>query len=77
MIGHVSPEAARGGPLAAVRDGDVIDIDVANRRVDVDVARAEIARRLAAWNPPPARYDTGVFAKYARTVSSASTGATT
>jgi dihydroxy-acid dehydratase len=77
MIGHVSPEASRGGPLAAVRDGDIVSIDVSRRLLDVEVARTGILERLAEWRPPPPRYETGVFAKYARAVSSASTGATT
>jgi dihydroxy-acid dehydratase len=76
-IGHVSPEASRGGPIAAVREGDIISLDVPNRRLDLDVAEAELAARLAAWRAPEPRYKTGVMAKYARTVSSASTGAVT
>jgi dihydroxy-acid dehydratase len=77
MVAHIAPEAALGGPLAAVRDGDVISIDVTTRRVDVELDDAEIAARLAAWTPPEPRYATGVFAKYAATVSSASLGAVT
>ncbi|HEY2905506.1 MAG TPA: dihydroxy-acid dehydratase [Vicinamibacterales bacterium] len=77
MIGHTSPEASRGGPLAVVRDGDVVTIDVGSRRLDVDVPESEMRTRLTEWRPPAPRYLTGVFAKYARTVSSASTGATT
>ena len=76
-IGHVSPEASRGGPIAAIREGDTIVIDVAKRRIDVDVSDAEIASRLAAWKAPAPRYQTGVMAKYARMVSSASMGAVT
>ena len=77
MVGHVSPEASRGGPLAAVRNGDIVTIDIASRRLDVDVAASEVRARLSEWRPPSPRYVTGVFAKYARAVSSASTGATT
>jgi dihydroxy-acid dehydratase len=77
MVGHVSPEAARGGPLAVVRDGDSIVIDITGRRVDLEVADAEIRERLAAWKAPAPRYASGVFAKYARLVSSASVGAVT
>ena len=76
-VGHVSPEASRGGPLAAVRDGDTIVLDVEKRRLEVDVPAGEIEKRLASWSAPMPRYRTGVFAKYARLVSSASTGAIT
>jgi dihydroxy-acid dehydratase len=75
MVGHVSPEAFRGGPLAAVADGDVITIDVEAGRLDVALADEEIARRLAEWTPPPASYDFGVFARYRACVGSASEGA--
>ena len=78
MVGHVAPEAARGGPIAAVRDGDTITIDVDARRIDVDLADDEIARRVAAYEPPPSRDRTGVLAKYAELVgSSAAEGAVT
>ena len=77
MVGHVAPEAARGGPIAAVRDGDTVTIDVAARRIDVDLPDEEIAVRAAAWRPPPNPYRTGVLAKYEAQVGSASTGATT
>jgi len=77
MVGHVAPEAARGGPLAFVRDGDPVVIDVDRRRLDVELDERELARRRDAWAPPPPRYLTGVMAKYARLVSSASTGAVT
>jgi dihydroxy-acid dehydratase len=77
MAGHVAPEALAGGPIAAVRDGDVITIDVANRRMDVELDDAEIARRVEAYESPPAAYANGVLAKYARLVSSASEGAVT
>ncbi len=76
-IGHVAPEAARGGPIAALRDGDLIAIDAVTRTLEVEIADKEISDRLVAWRPPPPRYARGVMAKYARTVSSASTGAVT
>jgi dihydroxy-acid dehydratase len=76
-IGHVSPEASRGGPIAAIREGDVIVIDVAKRRLDVDLSENDLKARLAAWKAPAPRYQTGVMAKYARMVSSASIGAVT
>jgi dihydroxy-acid dehydratase len=75
MIGHVAPEAAVGGPLAALRDGDMIVVDVANRSMDVE--GVDIAGRLRDWSPPEARYRTGVFAKYVAQVTSASDGAIT
>jgi dihydroxy-acid dehydratase len=77
MIGHVAPEAASGGPIAAVRDGDEIAIDVEARHVDVRLTPAELARRMNAWRAPAPRYTGGVFAKYAALVSSASEGAVT
>jgi dihydroxy-acid dehydratase len=77
MVGHVAPEASRGGPIAAVRDGDEIVIDVTTRTLDVSVAAAELHQRLAGWHGPAPRYTTGVLAKYAKLVSSAATGATT
>jgi len=76
-VGHIAPEAARGGAIAAVRDGDTISIDVAARKLDVEVADTEIRRRLSEWQAPRPRYASGVMAKYARMVSSASTGAVT
>jgi dihydroxy-acid dehydratase len=76
-VGHVSPEASRGGPIAALRDGDVISLDVAKRRLDVELSDEALRARLASWTPPAPRYRTGVLAKYARLVSSASTGAVT
>jgi len=77
MAGHVSPEAAHGGPIAAVRDGDTIELDVDARQLRLMVDTDEIAKRLADWAPPPPRYRSGVFAKYAATVASASKGAVT
>jgi dihydroxy-acid dehydratase len=77
MVGHISPEAARGGPLAAVEEGDTIEIDVTARELRLALPEQEIEKRLAEWQPPPARYRSGVFAKYAALVSSASEGAVT
>jgi dihydroxy-acid dehydratase len=75
MVGHIAPEAYKGGPLAVVRDGDEIVLDVEARRLDLNIPADEFGRRLAAWAPPPPRYTSGVFAKYAAHVSSASEGA--
>ncbi len=77
MVGHVAPEAAAGGPIAALRNGDVIVIDVKRRRLDVELSPAEIKKRLRAVKSPKPRYATGAMAKYARLVSSASEGAVT
>jgi dihydroxy-acid dehydratase len=77
MAGHVAPEAARGGPIAAVRDGDVITFDLVARTLSVDVPPAELAARLAQLPPPPQRATSGVMGKYARLVSSAAQGAIT
>jgi dihydroxy-acid dehydratase len=76
-IGHIAPEATDGGPIAFVNDGDTIRIDVPNRRIDVLVDEDELTTRRDGWEPLPPRYTRGVLAKYARTVSSASLGATT
>jgi dihydroxy-acid dehydratase len=77
VVGHVAPEAAVGGPIGLVKDGDRITIDVAKRRIDLDVDADEIARRRAAWRAPEPRYRTGALAKYAKLVGSASEGAVT
>ena len=77
MIAHVAPEAAVGGPIALVRDGDPIAIDADRRRLDLDVPEPELAKRRAAWRAPEPHYKTGALAKYARLVSSASSGAVT
>jgi dihydroxy-acid dehydratase len=77
MIGHVAPEAATGGPIAALREGDVVVIDIEKRRLDVELSDKEISARLAEWRPPLPRYASGVFHKYAALVSSASEGAIT
>jgi dihydroxy-acid dehydratase len=77
MVGHVAPEAASGGPIAAVREGDIVTLDAAARLLSLEVPAGQIAARLASWTPPPARYAGGVMAKYARLVGSASEGAVT
>jgi dihydroxy-acid dehydratase len=77
MVAHIAPEAALGGAIAVVRDGDIVSIDVKTRRIDVELDDTEIAARLAEWRRPANRFATGVFAKYAATVSSASLGAVT
>jgi dihydroxy-acid dehydratase len=77
VVGHITPEAALGGPLALVRNGDRIVIDAAARRVSLDVPARELAARRRTWKAPRARYTLGVLAKYARLVGSASAGAVT
>jgi dihydroxy-acid dehydratase len=77
MAGHVTPEAPRGGPIAAVRDGDTVSFDVEARRLDVELPEDEIAKRIAEYQSPEPAYTNGVMAKYARSVSSASEGAVT
>lgn len=77
MIAHVAPEAAVGGPIAAVHEGDIITIDVATGQLQLEVPDAELKRRMTKWVAPVLRYKTGVFAKYANSVSSASYGAIT
>jgi dihydroxy-acid dehydratase len=77
MAGHVSPEAALGGPIAGVRDGDMIRFDVNNRVLEVEVSDEALRQRMAQWKAPQPRYPTGVFAKYGALVSSASQGAIT
>ena len=77
MAGHVAPEAVRGGPISAIRDGDEISFDVEGRRLDVALPDDEIAKRIADYRPPAPHYTNGVMAKYARSVSSASQGAVT
>src|SRR5881296_3320068 len=77
MVGHVAPEAAVGGPIAAVKDGDTIVLDVNKRRLEVELSAAELKKRLKAVKPPKPRYTWGAMAKYARLVSSASDGAVT
>ncbi len=77
MAGHVAPEAASGGPIAAVREGDMVVFDIEKRQLNVEVSPEEMKRRLADWRPPAPRYTAGAFAKYAKLVSSASEGAVT
>jgi dihydroxy-acid dehydratase len=77
MVGHVAPEALRGGPIAAVREGDEVTIDVQGRRLEVALSDEEIGRRVAAYKPPPPAHESGVLAKYANSVGSASEGAIT
>jgi dihydroxy-acid dehydratase len=77
MIGHVAPEAVKGGPIAAVREGDEITVDIDARRLDVDLSDEEIAKRVADYKFPESPFGRGVMAKYAATVSSASLGAIT
>jgi dihydroxy-acid dehydratase len=77
MVGHVAPEATRGGPIGAIADGDAITIDVQARRLDVDLPDDEIARRVAAYRSPRDGVEPGVLAKYAKLVSGASEGAVT
>jgi dihydroxy-acid dehydratase len=77
MIGHVAPEAVDGGPIALVEDGDIIDIDIEKRTIELVVHAATLAARKAKWVKPEPKYKTGVFAKYIKTVGSASQGAIT
>jgi len=77
MVGHVAPEAAKGGPIALLRDGDTIVIDAQGRRLDAELSEQELKSRRARWTPPAPRYPTGAMAKYAKMVSSASAGAVT
>jgi dihydroxy-acid dehydratase len=77
MIGHAAPEAARGGPIAAIAEGDTVVIDIEARRLDVELSDQELVKRLANWKAPEPRYKTGVYAKYAALVASASEGAIT
>jgi dihydroxy-acid dehydratase len=77
VVGHIAPEAQMGGLLALVHENDSITIDAPRRKLQLNVAEDEIARRRAAWQPPAARYTRGVLAKYARLVSSSSVGAVT
>ena len=77
MAGHIAPEAAMGGPIAALRDGDTVVFDIEKRELNVELPAAEIEERMKDWTPPAPRYTSGAFAKYARLVSSASEGAVT
>ena len=77
VVGHITPEAALGGPLAVVKNGDIITIDANKRALTLDVSKADIAARLAKWKAPKPNYTRGVLAKYAKHVSTASLGAVT
>ncbi len=77
MIGHVAPEAAKGGPIAAIEEGDTITVDIDGRRLEIDLDEETIAARVAAYESPPSPFGTGVMSKYAATVSSAADGAIT
>jgi dihydroxy-acid dehydratase len=77
MIGHVAPEAAVGGPIAAVEEGDIINIEIDNRKIDLEVAPEVLAERMSKWTAPAPKYEYGVFAKYAALVGSAAEGAVT
>ena len=77
MIGHVAPEAARGGPIALVHDGDIIELDLVKKTITLEVPEDELQRRKAEWKKPKPHYTEGVFAKYCALVSSAAEGAIT
>ena len=77
MVGHVAPEAASGGPIAAVREGDIIEIDIEKRSITLEVSADEIAARLKSWKAPALKYNSGVFQKYVKLVGSAAQGAVT
>ena len=77
MIGHVAPEASKGGPLAAVREGDIIVVDVDRHELNVELSESEIVARMEDWVEPEPRYRRGVLANYATLVASASQGAVT
>ncbi|HMY29279.1 MAG TPA: dihydroxy-acid dehydratase, partial [Agitococcus sp.] len=77
VVGHITPEAADGGPIALIENGDVITIDAVTREISVNVSDEDMAKRRANWTAPAPKYTRGVLAKYAKTVSSASEGAVT
>jgi len=77
MVGHVAPEAAVGGPIAAVNEGDIITINTETSSIDVALSPEQIAERMKSWNPPALKYATGVFQKYVKLVGSAANGAVT
>jgi dihydroxy-acid dehydratase len=77
MVGHIAPEAAVGGPIAAIQEGDTIHIDIPNRKLTLEVPQSEIVKRLDAWTAPEPRFARGIFHKYANSVSSAAQGAVT
>ena len=74
-LGHVSPEASSGGPIAILKDGDTISIDIPNRKLNVQLSKAEIEKRFKNWKPVPPKIKTGYLSRYSRMVSSADTGA--
>ena len=74
-IGHVSPEAMEGGPIAIVRDGDKVTIDIPNRKLDLNISEAEVKERMSKWSPPEPKIKTGYLSRYAKLVTSAGTGA--
>ena len=74
-IGHISPEAMEGGPIALVREKDIIRVDIKNKKIDVLISQDEMSRRRACWNPPEPKIKSGYLARYAKLVTSASTGA--
>ena len=77
MVGHVAPEAAVGGPIALLQEGDIVTLDIPGRQLNVKISEEELTDRQSKWNPIPPNYTTGALAKYAKLVSSASTGAVT
>jgi len=77
MVGHVAPEAASGGPIAAVREGDIISLDIEKRTIELEISPEELAERLNAWKPPALKYTSGAFQKYVKLVGSAAQGAVT
>ena len=77
MIGHVAPEAARGGPIAAVKEGDMISIDIEKRTVELEISAEDLVARLYSWKNPEPKYTSGVFQKYVKLVGSAAQGAVT
>ena len=77
MAGHVAPEAANGGPIAMVREGDTIVLDIVVRSIDVEISADELKKRSSEWKAPAAKYTSGVFQKYVKLVGSAAQGAVT
>ena len=77
MVGHVAPEAAVGGPIALLQEGDIVTLDIPGRQLNVKISEEELTDRQSKWKPIPPNYTTGALAKYAKLVSSASTGAVT
>jgi dihydroxy-acid dehydratase len=77
MVGHVAPEAFDGGPIAIIREGDLLLIDIEKRKIDIELPEAEIQQRLASWRRPEPKYSSGVFYKYIVTVSTSARGAVT